>query len=105
MALTNKNTWTYQDYLTLEQDKRFEIIQGALTEMSPSPSFHHQQVSAKLFVVIYDFVKNHNLGIVAYAPLDVILSDNNVLQPDMVYIANENTNLIKKNGIFGLGSE
>lgn len=40
--------WTYEDYLDLENDKRYEILEGKLLMMTPAPEFNHQLVSAKL---------------------------------------------------------
>ena len=35
--------FTYQDYLNLEEDKRYEVLEGELIEM-PAPSTIHQRI-------------------------------------------------------------
>ncbi len=92
--------WTYGDYCNLNDDKRYEVIEGELI-MTPAPSFKHQKVLAKLGSLIFNYVNEKKLGEVVFSPVDVVLSDDIVLQPDIVYISNENTGIIKEAGIFG----
>jgi Uma2 family endonuclease len=59
---STKEIWTYQEYLLLPDDgKRYEILEGEL-EMTPSPSTFHQKVSRNLEMIIWNYVKKHNLG-------------------------------------------
>ncbi len=99
MATATKR-WTYEEYLKLEDDKRYEIIRGELLEM-PAPTTTHQRLVGKLFRWMSDFVESKSLGEVFVSPVDVVLSEENVLQPDLVYISKKNSNIIKERGIFG----
>lgn len=92
--------WTYRDYYALNDDKRYEVIEGELI-MTPAPSFKHQDVSAKLGNLIFNHVNGKKLGKVVFSPIDVVLSDDIALQPDIVYISNKNTGIIKDAGVFG----
>jgi Uma2 family endonuclease len=68
--------------------------------MSPSPSLFHQQILKNLFTVIDSLAKKS--GDRAYfAPLDVFLDDNNVPQPDLVYIKKENIDKLSTRGVEG----
>jgi len=52
--------------------------------VTPAPGSRHQRVSREFFSALYQHVKARSLGEVLVAPLDVILSDVTVLQPDLV---------------------
>ena len=95
-----KKVWTYEDYLRLNDDKRYEVINGRLVEM-PAPSFEHQDVLNKLNVLLYLFVESHSSGKILPAPFDVILSETIVVQPDIVFISSDNLKNIKNGRLFG----
>jgi Uma2 family endonuclease len=80
--------FTYEDYKNLPESEtnRYELIEGELL-MVPSPSFEHQDISVHLEVALYEFVHEHQLGKVLHAPLDVVLDDENVVQPDIIFIS------------------
>ncbi len=92
--------FTYKDYLQLPEDKRYELIEGEFF-MVPSPSWSHQTISTNLFRVLDGYVKSHKLGEVRYAPLDVVLSEENVLQPDILFISKERFNIITDKNVQG----
>ncbi|MDH4127606.1 MAG: Uma2 family endonuclease [Spirochaetota bacterium] len=101
MNTTKHKIWTYKDYTTLDDDKRHEILEGELIEMAPAPNYFHQNISKKIFRVLDLYVENHNLGEIQYSPIDVIFDDHNTLQPDIIYISNDNKKIIKEKGVFG----
>ena len=51
--------------------------------MVSSPSIPHQRAERELAFQVIGFVKRHDLGEVFFAPTDVILSDTDVVQPDL----------------------
>ncbi|MDI6766005.1 MAG: Uma2 family endonuclease [Bacteroidota bacterium] len=90
---------TYDDYLTLPNDgKRYEIIQGELY-MTPSPTTEHQKISLKLIRLIDDFAKRTNTGEVFHAPVDIVFSMTEVVQPDIVFVLNTRKEIITKRNI------
>jgi Uma2 family endonuclease len=95
-----KIKFTYQDYLCLPEDKRYEIIEGELV-MVPSPTWSHQTISMKIFQALANYVAARNMGEVRYAPVDVILSEEDILQPDILYIAKSRRGIIKERGVYG----
>ncbi len=99
MAITSQKTWTYQDYRKLDDDKRYEIIAGELFEM-PSPQYLHQKILKKLARKLDDYVEERLIGEICIAPLDVIFNPTNVYQPDILFISNNNSHIIKDK-IFG----
>src|SRR5258708_14880926 len=92
--------WTYEEYYKLDDDQRYEIIDGNLL-MAPAPDTSHQNWSRNLFRILDEYVRKHKLGEVFYAPLDVILDAGNVIEPDLVFVSTANAGLIQRRGVFG----
>src|SRR3954469_16459645 len=93
--------WTYEEYYKLEDDQRYEIIDGQLLPMTPGPDTGHQSWVGDLYMIFQAHVKNRKLGKVFVSPVDVVLDDENTVQPDLVFIANANLSNIQKRAIFG----
>jgi len=99
---TSSVTFEYSDLLDFPDDgKRYEIINGELF-MSPSPLIWHQRASMKLSVLLGTYVSENKLGEVFASPCDVLLSNKNVVQPDLVVVLNENKDIITKENIKGV---
>jgi Uma2 family endonuclease len=78
---------TYEDYLHLPEDgKRHEIIDGK-HYVSPTPPTRHQIVLVNLLHHLHPMVREHRLGRVLAAPVDVVLSDTDVVEPDLLYLS------------------
>ncbi len=93
--------WTYRDYLELNDDKRYEVIKGRLYEM-PAPHFEHQKILKKLTYILISLLEiNLRSGEVILSPFDVILSEETVVQPDIVFISKENLKNIRGGRLFG----
>ena len=90
---------TYDDYLTLPSDgKRYEILEGELI-MSPVPEPKHQDAIGHLYTAIQSLVSSHSLGKVYFAPIDVVLSMTDIVQPDLVFISTDRLAFVKKKNI------
>ena len=77
---------TYRDYAALPDDgHRYELWEGDLHEVT-SPGIRHQRIAFKLARVLADHVETLGLGEVFCSPLDVLLSDLTVLQPDVTFV-------------------
>ncbi len=99
-TVIEKKRYTYEDYLKTPEDTRYELIEGDLL-MTPSPVTKHQRISGKLEFELRKFVTENNLGEVFDAPYDVYLDDENVLQPDILFISQERLNIIGEKNIQG----
>lgn len=78
---------TYEDYRQFPDDgKRYEILDGEIF-MTPAPSPRQQYASKRLQRRLEDYFEGTRGGLVFNAPLDVILSDEDVVQPDLVVVA------------------
>lgn len=99
---TKRDLLTYDDYVTFpDQDGiRKEIIEGELF-MSPAPSIKHQLVLKRISQLLDRFVQKNFLGEVVFAPCDVIFSNINVMQPDILFISNENHEILTALNIKG----
>jgi Uma2 family endonuclease len=53
--------------------------------MSPSPNWRHQQISNNIELQIQLYLKRNDVGRVFHAPLDVVLNETNVYQPDVLF--------------------
>ncbi|MEW6096509.1 MAG: Uma2 family endonuclease [bacterium] len=93
---------TYEEYKLVEDlaDKRYEVIGGRLI-MTPAPIPYHQRISRKLERILEDFVIDNDLGEVFDAPCDVVLSDTDVVQPDIFFIAKDKAHIITDTYING----
>jgi Uma2 family endonuclease len=92
---------TYEDYLSLpDGGPRYQLIEGELF-MSPSPSLRHQEIVGRIFFVLRKYAEDRQAGLVAISPLDVVLSDENVCQPDVLFVSKKNSSILKEEGIFG----
>ena len=100
MATTAKKKYTYADYLETPDDERYELIEGELF-MTPSPVTRHQRISKKILIALDTYVTNNDLGEVFDAPLDVYLDNENVVQPDILFISKERLNIIGEKNIQG----
>ena len=92
---------TYEDYLQFPDDgKRHEIIEGD-HYVTPVPRTKHQRISANLATAMISFSKQHKLGLVLTAPCDVILSDENVVQPDLLFVSTARAAIVTEDNIQG----
>ncbi len=92
--------FTYHDYLQFPEDSRYEIIDGDLFRLSASTPYH-QKVSRNLAFQLHQYVKEKNLGETLKAPCDVLLSETDVVQPDILFISKDHLSIIKEANIQG----
>jgi Uma2 family endonuclease len=80
---------TYEDFVLFPDDgKRHELIDGE-HYVTPSPNIRHQAISGNLYFFIRTWLHDHPIGRIFYAPLDVVFSDLDVVEPDLLYFSNE----------------
>jgi Uma2 family endonuclease len=92
---------TYADYAALPDDgHRYQLVEGELV-VTPSPTRWHQEVIGTMYRQLSEHVQRLNLGQVFIAPLDVLLSDRVVLQPDLFFVSNERAAIVRDANIAG----
>ena len=91
---------TYQDYCATPDDERYELLDGNLM-MVPAPNMKHQKVLLTLARKLGDFTEEHRLGTVYVAPCDVVLSDTDVVQPDVLFISRAREHTVTDDNVRG----
>ena len=99
-ATKPKPKLTYEDYASLPDDERCELIDGELIPM-PSPKEIHQTTAGTLFMSVGMFVRITGLGRIYFAPFDVILSPTDVVQPDLIFVSSARAHIITEDNIRG----
>jgi Uma2 family endonuclease len=96
---------TYDDFLQFPDDGlRHELIDGE-HYATPSPNFRHQQLSARLFASFVRYLDQHpESGEALYAPLDVVFTQYDVVEPDLLFIGANRTGVITEKNIQGAPS-
>src|SRR3989442_4533778 len=90
MASVQMAPLTVEDYRLLpETGPRYQLIEGDLF-MAPAPNRYHQDISGNIFLLIASYLKKHRIGKVYCAPFDVYLDENNVHQPDILFVSKKN---------------
>ncbi len=98
----SEKIWTYEELIkNFSPETRVELINNQIF-MSPSPNPNHQRISRELEFILYQFVKGRALGEVFDAPFDVILPNEQVVQPDILFIKKENLSKITRRGLEGV---
>ena len=86
-AARERTCYTYEDYLNFPDDIRCEIINGEIHDMTPSPTSKHQRVSGKIHRLIGNYLEEQTYPCQVFAaPLDVVLAQDQVVQPDVFIV-------------------
>lgn len=93
--------FTYEDYLLFPDDgKRHELIDGE-HYVTPSPVTKHQKISGNIFVNLGTYIQKIKIGHLFAAPMDVVLSDLDVVQPDLLFISKTRDSIMTEKNIQG----
>ena len=78
---------TVADYQHFPEDgQRHELADGEEV-VTPAPTAQHQRILGEIFVAVREVARARGLGEVFFAALDVVLSEHDVLQPDLLFIS------------------
>ena len=79
---------TYDYLLRLPEDRmRHELIDG-VHYVTPPPNLNHQGISGNLYLLIASWLEVQPTGRIYYAPVDVVFSVFDVVEPDLLYASN-----------------
>jgi hypothetical protein len=81
-------------------EERYEIINGVRYDFLSSPKFVHQKLLGNLHIAMNNACCLD--GEIILAPMDVHFDEENILQPDIIYVANENRHIIRDGFVFGV---
>jgi len=97
----NRTSYTYEDYCTFPDDLRCEIINGQVYDMTPAPSTKHQRVTGEIFRHVRNYLESIEHPCQTFiSPTDVVLADDQVVQPDVFLVCDEKK--IQDKAIFGV---
>ena len=91
---------TYADYLKTSDESRYELLNGELV-MAPAPLLYHQFILRKLLNAMSDHVDEQKLGELFCSPADVVLSDTDVVQPDILYVSSQRSHILTRENVRG----
>lgn len=92
---------TYDDFRLLPDDgRRIEVIDG-VQYIQKTPNTAHQRVSCQLLVAIQNHLKQHRVGEVFTARLDVVLSHYDIVEPDLIFVSKARKHIITEPNIQG----
>jgi len=98
MALTKEKRISADYYKLLPEGAPYQLIEGELI-MTPAPQTRHQIITANIYDKVRLFTKGS--GLCLFSPVDVYLDEENVFQPDIIFISQERLGIIKDDGIYG----
>jgi len=100
---SGKIYYTFKDLQRLPEwpeGPLIELIAGELY-LAPSPIPLHQDITRNLIIKLSYYLSKNAIGKIYNAPIDVKLSNEDVVIPDLLFIANENKTIIKEKFIEG----
>ena len=97
---TRPAVFTYADYVRLPEDVRCEIIDGELI-MAASRDTKHQRIARDLLLLLHSFSQDNRLGETYHAPTAVYLSETNVVEPDLLFIAAARSQILTYDDVRG----
>jgi len=78
--------WSTQEVRSLPADgHRYEVVDGVLL-VTPAPTYGHQAIVGALYRTLHAWVSAHQLGVVLFAPADVVVDSHTLLQPDLLVL-------------------
>lgn len=98
---TGHSKLTYDDLLRLpDDDLRHEIIDGE-HYVTPSPLIRHQRISRELMHLLLNYLAEHPIGEVIAAPVDVVISPETVVVPDLVFVSRSRAHVVTEKHLQG----
>ena len=92
--------FTVKDYMSMPAGERYQLLDGEMI-LAPSPNIRHQTIVIQLAIELCSFVYANSLGRVWSAPLDVVLSNHDVAQPDILFVSNSRSSIVTEANIQG----
>lgn len=112
---SEEKRYTYEEYAKIDDGNRYELINGYLylkdewgdrrtykkgtIKMLAAPSVQHQEIVGEIYLKLKEKLKNKKCK-PFISPIDVILDEENTVQPDICIVCDEN--IIDKKGIKGV---
>ncbi len=99
--MTNVQTkLTYADYMKTPDDEHCELLHGELV-MFTTPPIYHQEVLGSLLAKLAAFEREYHPGQFYPVLTDVVLSDRDVVKPDILFVSNERSHILTRENVRG----
>jgi Uma2 family endonuclease len=82
------------------EDRKAELIDGVMIMPSP-PTVRHERLVGFLFTLIRMYCEDHDLGEVHGSRTAVMLAEDQVAEPDVLFVAKARAEIIRDAGVFG----
>lgn len=92
--------FTVKDYMSMPEGERHQLLDGELI-LAPSPNTRHQRILISLVSALKEFAETNGVGEVFLAPYDVVLSNHDVAQPDILFVSNSRSSIVTEANIQG----
>ena len=92
--------FTVKDHMSTPEGERYQLLDGEMV-LAPSPNTRHQRILLRLVSALKDFAETNGAGEVFVAPYDVVLSDHDVAQPDILLVSNSRSSIVTEANIQG----
>ena len=93
--------FTYEDYLGFPEDGNcHELIDGE-HYVTPAPLTKHQRISANLLAYLHHHCQHTKAGLILAAPTDVVFTESDIVQPDLIFITNARQHIVTRENIQG----
>ena len=101
--MPEQGTLTYADFVAMfpVDNVRRELIDGELI-VSASPLTRHQRLVGRIYNAFANYLEEHGGGEAFGSPLDTLLSDTNVVEPDVMFIPDRQADIITEKQIVGV---
>jgi len=92
---------TYDDFLGFPDDgQRHELIDG-VHYVTPSPRITHQRLLGRMYAALFAYFQTHPIGEAFVAPLDVVLSMHDVVEPDILVVLRDQQHILTEANVQG----
>ena len=102
MPVTSHRKLTAAEFLRIPDDgKRHELIDG-VHYVTPSPKLSHQELVGRLHLAIGIFLSTRrHLGRLFLSRLDVVMSDYDVVEPDLLFVSGDQLDILTEANVQG----
>lgn len=80
------------DYWILPENEPVQLLRGRLI-LSPSPNILHQLITGRIYE-LFSKIADQTDGFAIISPMDTVLSEDTIPQPDLIYVRSDNKNII-----------
>lgn len=99
-AIAPTDLLTVEDYRGTPDGIRYQLIDGDLFRV-PSVGTYHQIIVGNLLLIFCEFENTRQVGKFYVGPLDIYLSNHDVLQADLLFVGNANLGVLAEDGVHG----